>query len=189
MVTLNKDVVHGIANETTCIFWKLILNQGAELENIKMYGCWVHTISIEAVDYIEVEWQDCDHFVGRFQLTPEVAAFTVKDLISEFGLSTRIHASIEMKYLPVLVNHATTGHKLQGKTVKESVIAEWSRLKNWAYVVLSRVKTLNGLFLVKPIPPDYNFSPADDYLDMMAYLRREILATPEQVSELKQSLN
>jgi hypothetical protein len=89
----------------------------------------------------------------------------------------------------VIVNHATTGHKLQGKTVKSLVIAEWSRVKNWAYVVISRVKTLSGLFLVKPIPEDIDFSPADEYLEMMTILRQTILATPEQVSELKASLN
>jgi hypothetical protein len=189
MVTLNEDVVNGIANGTTCIFRKVVLKEGAELEKIKMYGCWVHTISIDSVDFIEVEWQDCDHYVGRFQLTPESAAFSVKYPISEFGLNTRIHASIDMTYLPVLVNHATTGHKLQGKTVKRLVIAQWSRLKNWAYVVLSRVRTLDGLFLVKPIPPDVDFSPANDYLDMMVYLRKEILATPEQVVDLKESEN
>jgi hypothetical protein len=50
------------------------------------------------------------------------------------------------------VNHTTTGHKLQGKTVKLLGIAEWSKVKNWAYVVLSRIKTLGGLFLMKPIP-------------------------------------
>jgi hypothetical protein len=76
------------------------------------------------------------------------------------------------------VNHATTGHKLQGKTVKSLVIAEWSKVENWAYVVLSRVKTLSGLFLM--IPEDINFGPAEDYLDMMRSLRQRILATPDQ---------
>jgi hypothetical protein len=189
MVTLNQDVVNGIANGTTCMFRKVVLKQGAKRENMKMHGCWVHTVSMEDVDYIEVEWLDCNQFGGNFRLKPEVACFTVKYPISEFGLNTRIHTSIEMKYLPVLVNHATTGHKLQGKTVAKLVIAEWSNLKNWAYVVISRVKTLDGLFLLKPIPQDYDFSPASDYLDMMAYLRQNIQATPDQVAELKQSID
>jgi hypothetical protein len=87
------------------------------------------------------------------------------------------------------VNHATTGHKLQGKTIESLVIAEWSKVRNWAYVVLSHVRTLGGLFLTKPIPEEINFSPASDYLDMMANLRKRILATPEQVAELKETLN
>ena len=189
MVKLNEDVVHGIANGTTCKFRKLVLKPGTELEKIQMYGYWVNAISIETVEYIEVEWQDCDKFIGTFHLTPRVNTFRVKYPISEFGLHTRIQASIEMEYLPVIVNHATTGHKLQGKTVKSLVIAEWSRVKNWAYVVLSRVKTLSGLFLVKPIPENIDFSPSDEYLEMMTILRQTILATPKQVSELKATLS
>jgi hypothetical protein len=189
MVTLNQDVVHGIANGTTCYFWKLVRKEDSILQKVKMNGCWVHAISMEAVEYIELEWLDCDHHVGKFRLEPIKGAFSVKYPISEFGLNSRIQASIEMQYLPVIVNHATTGHKLQGKTVEKLVIAEWSKVKNWAYVVLSRVKTLKGLFLVKPIPDDIDFAPEGDYLDMMTYLRQNILATPEQVSELKQTLN
>jgi hypothetical protein len=93
-----------------------------------------------------------------------------------------------MLHLPVIVNHATTGHKLQGKTVRLLVIAEWSKVKNWAYVVLSRVKSLNGLFMTKSFPEDIDFSPASNYLDMMQHLRQMILATPEQVEDLKRSL-
>jgi hypothetical protein len=56
---------------------------------------------------------------------------------------------------------------------------------NWAYVVLSCVKTLSGLFLMSPIPEDIDFGPAEDYLDMMQSLRQRILATPDQVTKLK----
>ncbi len=69
--------------------------------------------------------------------------------------------------------------------VKSLAIAEWSRVKNWAYVDLSCVKTLSGLFLMSPIPEEINFGLAKDYLDMMQNLRQRILATPKQVSELK----
>jgi hypothetical protein len=69
------------------------------------------------------------------------------------------------------------------------VIAEWSRVKNWNYVVFSRVKRLSGLFLMEPIPEDIDFLPANNYLEMMADLRKTILATPEQALELKAKLN
>jgi hypothetical protein len=59
MVTQNEDVLLGIANGTVC-------KQGVELEKIRMYDYWVHTVTMDAVEYIEVEWQDCDHFVGKF---------------------------------------------------------------------------------------------------------------------------
>ena len=189
MVTINEDVVHGIANGTTCIFHKVVLKPESELEKIQMYGVWVYTISVEFVEYIEVEWQDCDKFIGRFRLTPKVGVFRVKFPITQFGLNTRIQTSIQFRYFSVVVNHATTGHKLQGKTVQSLVIAEWSRVKNWAYVVISRVKTLDGLFLLKPILDNIDFSPANDYLEMMKNLRKTMFATPEQVTELKRSLN
>ena len=81
---------------------KLILKPGSKLENIQMYGCWVHTIEIDAVEYMEVEWQDCDKFVGKFQIQPEIGVFRVKYPISQFGLNTRVQASIELKYFPIL---------------------------------------------------------------------------------------
>jgi hypothetical protein len=109
----------------------------------------------------------------------------IKYPIYDFGIKSRVQTNIELQHIPVIANYATTGHKLQGKTVKSLVIAEWSKVKNWAYVVRSRVKTLSGLFLMSPIPEDINFGPAEDYLVMMQSLRQRILATPDQVTELK----
>jgi hypothetical protein len=185
MVTTNQDVSGGIANGTTCKFRKVILKPEVQLEKIRMYDCWVNAISMEQIKHIEVEWQDCNHFVGTFKLKPETGIFVVQYPIEEFGLKSRIQTKIELQYIPVIVNNATTGHKLQGKTVTSLVIAEWSKVKNWAYVVLSRVKTLKGLFLKKPLPEDIDFSHAHSYLGMMKDLRQKILATPEQVSDLK----
>jgi hypothetical protein len=42
---------------------------------------------------------------------------------------------------------------------------------------------------MKPIPEDIVFLPPKEYLDMMVSLRSRVLATPEQVSEPKESLN
>jgi hypothetical protein len=186
MVTENEGFLQGIANGTIDKFRKLVLNQGAELDKIKIYDYWVHAVGTDNTEYIEVEWQDCKHFVGKFRLKPKVGSFRVKHPISEFGVKSRVQTNIELQHLPVIVNHATTGcHKLQGKTVKSLVIAEWSKVKNWACVVLLRVNTLSGLFLMSSIPEDIDFGPAEDYLDMMRSLRQRILASPDQVTELK----
>jgi hypothetical protein len=64
------------------------------------------------------------HFVGKFRLKPKVGTFRVKYPISEFRVKAHVQTNIELQHLPVIVNHATTGHKLQGKTVKSFVIAE-----------------------------------------------------------------
>jgi hypothetical protein len=47
---------------------------------------------------------------------------------------------------------AVTGHKLQGMTKDILIVAECTiRVPNWLYVVLSRVTSLNGLYLLQPL--------------------------------------
>ena len=111
--------------------------------------------------------------------------FKVRFPIVEMGTKLRITPNIQMTQFPVVINHATTGHKLQGKSMDALVIAEWSKVKNWAYVVLSRVRSLPGLFLTNPIPLDIDFEPAGDYLDMMSNLWTTVLALPGDVATLK----
>ena len=74
-------------------------------------------------------------------------------------------------------NFATTGNKLQGKTMAKLVIAEWRDTENWAYVVLSRVKTLAGIFLLNALPDHYSSTPAPEYISMIKRLRSTISAS------------
>ena len=50
---------------------------------------------------------------------------------------------------PIISNTCTTGHKLQGCTVDSILANDWFYGANWAYVVLSRVRTMAGLYLRK----------------------------------------
>ena len=56
--------------------------------------------------------------------------------------------------MPILVNNATTGHKLQGSGVDSLFVHGWSYVTNWVYVMLSRVKQRSGLFCRKPLSLD-----------------------------------
>ena len=85
---------------------------------------------------------------------------------------------MKLSHFAVLSNYATTGHKLQGKSLERLIIAEWSKKQNWAYVVLSRVRTLSGVYLCKPLPEDISFVPDPEYLDMMTRMRTTIKARP-----------
>ena len=58
--------------------------------------------------------------------------------------------------LPVISNHATTGPKLQGTSMDELFIHSWSYTMNWPYIVLSRLRTSEGLFVRKKL--DANLS-------------------------------
>ena len=72
---------------------------------------------------------------------------------------------LKVEQFGILVNVGTTGHKLQGMSKDIIIVADWYySVHNWAYVVLSRVRTLNGLYLLKPLDPDKYFK-SDHRLD------------------------
>ena len=53
---------------------------------------------------------------------------------------------------PVNSTVATTGHKLQGMSKDKLIVSFWNyRFAHWIYVILSRVQTLSGLYLCKPL--------------------------------------
>jgi hypothetical protein len=76
MVMENEDVLQGIANRTVSKFRNLVLKESAELKRSKMYDYWVHAVGTDDIEYIEVEWKDCDHFVGKFRVKPKVGTFS-----------------------------------------------------------------------------------------------------------------
>jgi hypothetical protein len=73
-----------------------------------------------------------------------------------------------MKQIPANSDDATTGHKLQGMSKDVIVITSCptgglaAMFKNWEYVILSRVHTLSGLYLVEPIDMEKLFKPSSE---------------------------
>jgi hypothetical protein len=130
-----------------------------------------------------LEWQNYDRFRGKIRVSSKQGVYKVQFPVSEMGREIRVATTMQLTQFPVVVNYATTGHKLQGQSLDELMIAQWSKVKNWAYVVLSRVRTLAGLFLEHPIPDDIDFSPHPQYLDMMERFRNTILVTPIDTAE------
>ena len=174
MINENEDVKRGIANGTTAEFKKAILKENANLIPIRMFGYWVYSVGVDDVKQLELEWKGSDRFRGRFRVSPIKGTYRVQFPISEFGREMKVKAGIQITQFPVVGNSATTGHKLQGKSVNEIVVAEWSKLKNWAYVILSRVRTLKGLFLAERIPVGITFAPLQAVTDMMKRLRKKL---------------
>ena len=71
----------------------------------------------------------------------------------------------KMNQFPVNRSDATTGHKLQGMSKDVIFIISWPSgglFKNWEYVVLSRVRTLDGLYLFEPIDMFKSFKPSEE---------------------------
>ena len=189
MVNENADVANGIANGTNCLFRYAKLKPGAILEPLMMHGFWVYSVAVNDVEYLELEWQDASRFKGTFQVHSKKAMYVVDFPMPQHKKRIRLKTKMILEQFPVVINFATTGHKLQGKSLVSLVIAEWTDLKNWAYVVISRVCTLMGLFLLSPIPENYIFTPPKAYLEMMDRLRHKFLAKPEDVADLKATYN
>lgn len=72
--------------------------------------------------------------------------------------------------IPLLVNNATTGHKLQGSGVDNLFVHNWSYVTNWPYVMLSRVRTRNGLYARRKLSRDLRKYAVPEKLQRM--LRR-----------------
>jgi len=114
----------------------------------------------------------------KFKLEPEICLPKIS--IKQFSYSTKpIEFQCKMKQIQVNRNDATTGHKLQGISKDVIIITSWptgglaAMFKNWEYVVLSRVRTLSGLFLIKPIDMDKSFKPSEELKKYMERARQK----------------
>ena len=63
----------------------------------------------------------------------------------------KFNCPLKFQQFPIHVNNATAGHKLQGTSLESLMISSWSYARNWPCVMLSRVRTLQGLFLRDPL--------------------------------------
>ena len=105
-----------------------------------------------------------------------LAAFKAK-ILKPNSLQTKGNErdTIRMKavQLPMIINNATTGHKLQGSGVDNIFVHTWNYSTNWAYVVLSRVKTKSGLFMRRPLSRDLRkYAVPKALLRMLHHFRR-----------------
>jgi len=103
----------------------------------------------------------------RFKLEPEQCSPKIS--IKRYNTSSKkVEFCCKMIQIPANINDATTGHKLQGMSKDVIVVSSWptgglaTMFKNWEYVVLSRVRTLSGLYLVEPIDMDKSFKPSSE---------------------------
>ena len=127
---------------------------------------------------------------GRiFKLEPE--QFTPEVTVKHYHASSKkIVFRCKMMQIPANSNDATTGHKLQGMSKDAMIVSSWptgslaAMFKNWEYVVLSRVRTLSGLYLVKPIDMDKSFQPSPQlasYMDKIRKFENDMLDKHQQV--------
>lgn len=160
MCITNEDLDKGRGNGTLCKCLKVKLRRnGLERRWKNWDGKKLWTVSVD-----DVEWIEFEHYPApsgtrarTFRLKPREFSATIKFPLTE-DLSTTV-GNAKVKQVPVNCNIATTGHKLQGMSKDVLIVNDWNyRCTNWVYVVLSRVRTLAGLYLMKPLDLERSFN-------------------------------
>ena len=172
MINDNINVENRIANGSMATFGKVSLTNG-------LRDCFVITIDgfcvncVEAIndaDHIEVmlEGDACASNIRRIKILKSRAVakfFDPQDPMTDFmNIPQKRLARIQLSQFPLNIADARTVHKLQGKSLQNLFVSNWSCGPNWACVVLSRVRTSNGLFLRLPL--DHSKLNSDDTIDL-----------------------
>jgi len=152
MLTLNEDVKNGEANGTRVTFVALRFKTGeAPFKFTLSCGTMINGAFASQLQSIVLEHENPDIEPRIFEVESKNRQFTAQGVYVD-----GIKENWKMKgtQFPIVSNTCTTGHKLQGCTVKCLLANEWFYGANWVYVVLSRVKTLAGLFVAQELSLD-----------------------------------
>jgi hypothetical protein len=161
MINKNIDrktnVVKGVNGHFISVTFKVGCK--AHIENY--YGYKVYAAYITDIDFVSILSTITSNVV---KVRPEMHSPTIK-LPSRN--QTNVLKGYQIMQVPFNLSLAITGHKLQGMTLDMLILSEINLKSNWLYVLLSRVTTLQGLYLLKPLTKDMFKVPSRN-------LRREI---------------
>jgi len=137
----DRNLVKGTLGNFVNVRWK----DGHQPHVENYHGFKVLAANIADIECIIMRVEADNRIV---ELRPEMTEVDIKHGV--FGPKNRLK-KFKVFQIPVNLSLATTGHKLQGMTKDILILAELSLVPNWLYVVLSRVTTLAGLYLMKPL--------------------------------------
>jgi len=121
MLPTNTDVKSGQANGTQATFEKLVLKRGVTPQTILLSnGTPVRAVLASQVDHIRLI--HCNDRINpkNFTLEPKACTFTaniLKPAMLQAAQDEREPVKMQGGQLPLIINNATTGHKLQGSGV------------------------------------------------------------------------
>lgn len=136
-----NGIVKGVLGNFIAVKWKTdCIPHVEDYHGFKVNCCHVHDL-----DSIIVRLQlDGKHVLIKpenFSCSIKLPHMTKKEQMKGYKLLQ----------FPVNLSLAITGHKLQGMTLDILILSEINLTTNWLYVLLSRVKSLEGLFLMRPL--------------------------------------
>ena len=145
------------------------------------YGYKVHAAYISDIECVIVNLSSVGNKI--VEIHPELFSPTIR-----FPLCTtkNVLKGYQILQAPINLSLAITGHKLQGMTLDVLVLSEINLKANWLYVLLSRVTTLKGLYLMKPLRKEMFKAPCKNLRRELEWLRG--LET-QLLDKLKESMN
>jgi hypothetical protein len=165
MFTSNKNVMCGEANGSRVYVNSVHLKVGEVPFLLKLdNGTSIQAVMASQVQDISLEHENKDISPRFFKTQPQKFNFSAK--IDICGVTERM--TMSGNQFPIISNTATTGHKLQGCSLDAILVNDWCYKANWVYVVLSRVKTLAGLYLRQELSYDLTkYQQSQSMKDMM----------------------
>jgi len=157
MLVTNDDVPNGHANGTRVVLESVVLKEGISPSKVSLDGLECPAVDASEVDHFACTSETISKSdpVKTFHIKPRLMVCAVKAPLPKAiggNVQATVNFNVGLCQLPMLVNMATAGHKLQGQTKPKLVMSVWSQRKNWNYVALSRVQTREGLYLVQELP-------------------------------------
>ncbi|CAL5980201.1 ATP-dependent_DNA helicase [Hexamita inflata] len=138
MINRNKDVSHGLCNGTICILKRIFYDAKQPLQTGKEDEFEYKILNVvENCVKIEIEMLFNNKLVSQI-IDPQEIEY--KDATDK-TLAQRIQ-------IPMQLGYALTIHKAQGLTISDAIVSlDGCFAPGQAYVALSRLKSLNGLYL------------------------------------------
>ena len=139
MLTENDDVKNGIANGTTGKIKEVFLNPGSKEKIVPMQidGYNVNSIDASHVNVIAIEIVLGNGTTKDYFMKPSELKVRALMPIKTYMDVEYFDVEISGTQFTFLMNHATTIHKLQEKSLKKLYVVNWSYSQNWVYVALS----------------------------------------------------
>ena len=152
MMVSNDNVGNGQANDTQAMTQKIVLKPGEFAEEIAFTVrgkiIFVRAVLASQIDHLLLRHNSKKFYLPEFKMKPREMFFTAEmPMPPDLSANTDDKRGFKLKgmQLPLVSNAATTGHKLQGSTVKHLFVHEWNYTTNWPYVFLSRVTKMEGV--------------------------------------------
>ena len=151
MLTRNTDVARGEANGSRVRCKKIVMKGGEKpFELLLDNGTTIFAVYASQLKHITLEHENADISPRRFNIESDNFTFKCRMMVGD----EELYAGMKGRQFPIISNSCTTGHKLQGCTVDSILANDWYYGANWVYVVLSRVRTMKGLYIRKPLSKD-----------------------------------